>query len=481
MNNISKTLLAGAVAATAFAASAQASLSGYFLEGYNFRHQLNAAFAPENNFIAISPLGNTNLGLESNVGLSTFLYKLPDGRLTTFMNSSVGDNEFLDKLSQTNKVNLLLNTNILSFGFRGLGGYNTVGMMVRANGAVTMPKDLFAFMKLGQTTANTRYDFKDIRVRANAYGELALGHQHNITPNLSIGAKAKVLVGLADVDAHVNRMDVTLGQEKWAVNAQGDLNIAGGPNLTVPSNRESGKELENPKKANEIDFKGIKYNGFGIGGLGFAVDLGAAYKLESSLGDLTVSAAINDLGFIKWKNNHRATTSDMTWSFDGFKDVAISSDQPGYEENKLDKQIDNLVDDLEECINFNLVDGTTDRKEMLAATMHVGAEYALPFYKGLTAGLLLSQRAGGAFGWTEGRLFANLKPCSWFDCSVNYGMGTLGESLGWMVNFHPRGITFFVGSDHQVLKVNPIGIPINHANANLTFGFNINFGAKAKR
>lgn len=481
MNSITKSMLAGALALTSFASSAQASLSGYFLEGYNFRHQLNAAFAPENNFIAVSPLGNLNVGLESNVGLSTFVYKLPDGRLTTFMNSSVDENEFLNKLSRHNKVNLQVNTNILAFGFRGLGGYNTVGVSLRANGGATMPKDLFAFMKLGQTTANTRYDFKDIRVRANAYGELAIGHQHNINSRLSIGAKAKLLVGFADVDAHVNRMDVTLGQEKWAVSAEGNLNIAGGPNLVVPTNKESGKELDDPKKANQIDFKGIKYNNFGIGGMGVAFDLGAAYKMSSFVGDLTLSAAINDFGFIKWANNHRATTSDMTWSFDGFKDVALNSDQPGYEENKLDKQIENLTNDLEECINFNLLPGTSERKEMLAATMHLGAEYNLPFLKGLTAGFLFSQRAGGAFGWTEGRLSANLKPCTWFDCSVNYGMGTLGESLGWMVNFHPRGITFFLGTDHQVLKVNPQGLPINHANASLTFGVNVTFGAKTQR
>ena len=67
-------MVAGVIAAGAFVGSAQeASRSGYFLEGYNFRHQLNPAFAPENNYVAIPVLGNLGVGLSSNVGVNTFI------------------------------------------------------------------------------------------------------------------------------------------------------------------------------------------------------------------------------------------------------------------------------------------------------------------------------------------------------------------------------------------------------------------------
>lgn len=59
MKSIRQYMVAGVIAAGAFIGSAQeASRSGYFLEGYNFRHQLNPAFAPENNYVAIPVLGN---------------------------------------------------------------------------------------------------------------------------------------------------------------------------------------------------------------------------------------------------------------------------------------------------------------------------------------------------------------------------------------------------------------------------------------
>ena len=88
-------ILAGALAAGSILASAQeASRSGYFLEGYNFRHMLNPAFAPENNYVSMPVLANLGVGVNSNLGVNTFLYKLPNGQLTTFMNSSVGQTNF---------------------------------------------------------------------------------------------------------------------------------------------------------------------------------------------------------------------------------------------------------------------------------------------------------------------------------------------------------------------------------------------------
>ncbi len=105
MDNINKYIFAAAIAFGAFGLNAQeASRSGYFLEGYNFRHQLNPAFAPEQNYVSVPALGNFGVGLMSNVGVNTFLYKMPNGDLTTFMNSTVGADEFIGKLKNNNKI-----------------------------------------------------------------------------------------------------------------------------------------------------------------------------------------------------------------------------------------------------------------------------------------------------------------------------------------------------------------------------------------
>ena len=215
----------------------------------------------------------------------------------------------------------------------------------------------------------------------------------------------------------------------------------------------------------------------GPNGFGMAFDLGATYDMSRFVDGLTLSAALTDLGWIGWNNNIKARTPETTWEFDGFKDVALMEDQePEYK--NLEDQLDDMWDGLEDCTNFERVDGKGSNTTALAATLSIGAEYKMPFYKNLTGGFLFTQRFAGCFSWTEGRFYANVKPTKWFDASINYGASTYGSSFGWMINFHPCGFNFFIGSDHQLFKVTPQFVPVGHASAQLTLGMNITFGAR---
>lgn len=458
----------------------EASRSGYFLEGYNFRHQLNPAFAPEQNYFSIPALGNLGIGAMSNVGVNTFLYKLPNGDLTTFMNSTVGADEFIGKLKNNNKITADINLTLLSGGFRGFKGYNTVTLSVRSDIGANLPKDLLRFMKLGQDGPDTRYDFSNLRVKANAYAEIALGHQHKINNELNVGGKIKFLLGVGNVDANIKNMSIGMGYDKWEVEAQGELNIAAGSGLRVPTNYESGKNLDKPSEYDQIDYDGINYDNFGLSGFGMAFDLGATYDMHHFVEGLTLSAALLDLGFINWKHNVYAATPATQWSFDGFHDIALDEDQPDFDDNKLDQQLDDMWDGLKDCANFERKSQNGSRTSALAATLSLGAEYRMPFYNKLTGGFLFTQRFAGCFSWSEGRFSANYKPTRWFDMSVNYGASSFGSSFGWMLNFHPSGYTFFIGSDHQIFKITKgIPLPVGKTSMNLNIGMSITFGKKA--
>ena len=230
---------------------------------------------------------------------------------------------------------------------------------------------------------------------------------------------------------------------------------------------------ERPEQVGQVYWDGIDYDKFSPSGIGMALDLGAVW--HTPVPGLTVSGSVLDLGFMSWKNNHKLETPDTEWTFDGFDNIALDKDSPNYSENKLDQQFSNMFDDLTDCINFHTTDKTTSRSEALAATIHLAAEYEMPFYKKLTGGVLFTQRINGAYSWTEGRLSANYKPAKWFDCTVNFGQSTFASSLGWMVNFHPRGFNFFVGSDHQFFKITPQVLPVGRANMDLTLGMNVTF------
>ena len=362
-------MAAATVAMAAFTATAQEALrSAYFLPGYNFRHELNPALAPERGYFALPALGGINVGLNSNIGLSTFLYPIGGGKLTTFMSPTVGTDQFLDKLKDRNHFTQSFGVNILSLGFRGFGGYNTLGISVRQTASVVIPKDMFAFMKRGMTGASTHYNFKDLGVNGNVIGEIALGHSRRITKDLRVGAKVKVLLGGANVNAKISDMDITLSDQIWQIRAQGEMSVAAGKGLRVPTKYELGKEPASSPDANMVEWGDIDYDSFGLSGFGLGFDFGATYQL---LPELELSAAVLDLGMMTWNNVVKAQTPATTWSFEGFKDIAVDSSDPNYEENKLGNQFENIGDDLEDCTNFRRTETGAKRTSAIFLRMFI--------------------------------------------------------------------------------------------------------------
>lgn len=469
-------MIAAAMVATAFGASAQeASRTGYFTEGYTFRHELNPAFGGEYNYVSIPALGNLNVSLMSNVGVNTFLYKLPDGRLTTFMSPSVDAQTFLKKIHNSNKANMNLNEVLLSGGWKAWGGFNTVTISARADAGVNLPKDLLRFMKLGQVGEATDYSFKNLRVDASAMAEVALGHSRQILPELRVGAKLNLLFGVANASARIDRMDIHMGTDSWQVSAQGSMNLAAGSGLYVPTKAEAGKHYDTPDMADLVEWGDIDYSFKGLSGFGMTLDLGATYDMSRFVDGLEVSAAILDLGFMSWSNNIKGRTADTQWSFDGFHNVALDSDQPDYDDKKLGQQFDDMWDDLQDCVNMHRVEGKGSRVTAPAATITLGANYKMPFYKKLTGGFLFTQHCHSTFSWTEGRFTATVAPVKCFNAAISYAASTYGSSFGWLINVRPRGINFFLGSDHQFFRITPQVIPVGKSSANFTLGLSATF------
>ena len=469
--SISRNIAAAALMLTCgITANAQELKSGYFMEGYTYRHMSNPALEVEKNYIAIPAIGNINAGTQGNVGLATFLY--PKGNeLTTFMNSSVDADEFLGKLKKNNRINANVDLTILSAGFKGFGGYNTIDLSVRSHTSIRLPKGLFEFMKLGMQGDNSTYVMDDLGVSSSNYAQLAFGHSRDINEKLRVGAKAKLLFGLAHASVKMTDMRVDLHEDAWRVRANGEMNVAL-KGLTLPTKGETGSEVNKDSEKDLVDWGEIDHDGFGLSGFGVAFDLGAVYKINE---DWTVSASLLDLGFISWSNNTKAVTSNKPWEFKGFHNIAVDSELGDDDPNSLDSQLDNLGKDLEDYASFHRTEQNGSSTDMLGATLTLGAEYKLPVYNRLSFGLLSTTRIQGAYSWTEGRLSANISPVSWFDAGANVAVSTLGTSFGGIINFNPTGFNFFVGMDYVMSKVSKQYIPLNNMNMNVSLGMNIVF------
>ena len=86
------------------------------------------------------------------------------------------------------------------------------------------------------------------------------------------------------------------------------------------------------------------------------------------------------------------------------------------------------------------------RKQMLGATLNLGAEYTLPSYKKLSFGALSTTRFQGDYigndTWTEFRVSANWTPWKSLSIGANALTGTYGFGYGAIIRFN--GLHFAV-------------------------------------
>lgn len=459
MKHIKYIVAAIVTASSVLHAGAQAPKSSYFMEGTFHNYQTNPAMGAERNFISFPALGGLGFTVNGNTGLTNFLYPHGNNELVTFMHGSVDADDFLKDIPSATKFGINLNMNLLGFGFRAWGGYNTFNVSLHSQTNIKIPKGMFEFMKRGFT--RDQYSFSNLNIHSMNYAAISIGHSREIIKNLRVGANLKYLVGLAYADFNLDKMNLTLHDDKWEAEALGTG--------TLSTFGEANWEVDHEGIIDDID---VDLNS--PSAMGFAVDLGATYDMKDIVDGLKFSASITDLGFIKWKHAIKATTSDRKVIFDGFQAIDVEDF-----ETSVEDQLDAIIDDAEEMVEL-CPDGEEAVKKStgLAATMYLGAEYEMPFYKPLSVGVLYSNRFGDATKWYDLRGFVTVSPTKWFEASVNYGVTSYGSSLGWMLNFHPAGFSMFLGSDFMITKVTPQFVPTTNMNANFTIGITIPFGRR---
>lgn len=464
---ICKFLLAVTMAAASEAVMAQGLNSAYFTDDYKYRHSLNPAYGNDQSYVSIPVLGNININTRGNFGYGDVVMDNPrygidsDKRTTTFMNPYISVGDALDGFSSgSNRIYGNVGLTVLSAGFKAFGGYNTIELNSKTSFGVSLPYDLFAFAK---NTGNERYDIGDLNASAQSYVELAFGHSRDITDKLRLGAKFKLLFGLARADVKFNDVTADLSaDDSWLLSGSAEANVSVKGFAFESKTKEYNSKPGTYDKVDDVDMDGIGLNGFGV-----AVDLGGVYKIDE---DWTVSTALLDIGFLSWSNNVTAKTGADQFEFSGFHDISVKDGIGGG--TSFDDQADSYGDQLADFVNLRDEGDTGGRTTGIGATLNLGVEYSLPSYRPMSFGFLSSTRIQGAYSWTEGRLSANWTPLKWLDGGVNFAVSSFTTSMGWVLNIHPKGYNFFIGMDHILGKQTKEGIPLS-SNASLALGMNI--------
>ncbi len=438
-------------------AQAQVSRTSYFMEGAPYRHLMNPAMSPARGYVSLPVLGNMNFGMDSNLGLTNFLfYDQTNDRLLTALHPDVTDRQFLDGLNDNNNLGMHLRTDLVSFGFWAGHGFVTADVSLRAQAGLNVPKDFFAFLKKGMANGSgTHYNINNFGLNASAFAEFALGYSYDIFDNLRVGGKVKALFGMAGASAHVDQMDINMSDKAWSIASDASFQFCTPLQIGLDTDPADGY----------ISGLTMADGGIQVGdllktpGKGVAFDLGVTY---SPFDFLTISTSLTDIGKIKWDANRTLRgVSQGSHSFEGIEGLSLDG-----ESQDIEDQLQSISDDLMNMIQFREAN-SGDFATKLHTTFNFGVEGRLLDNR-LSGGLLYTHRRLDFDGLDELTAVANVRLIKPVQLSASATLlSQYGSSFGLSLDLLN---VFYIAWEGILINYTPNYIPLDALNSSLQMG-----------
>ena len=429
------------------ASGAQALKGSYFLDSSINRHELNPAFAPRAGYFQLLGIGNAGAGIMTNIDMPSLLYP-KDGKLLTFLHPDVSMKQFNSAFPKNPHFDGEFASTLLGFGFYTRNkAYWTFDLDMKGTLDTDLPGDLFRFLKNGTGETGGSYNIGNFNTYTTYGMQASLGYSRDIMKGLRVGMKARLVAPVMYSGLNLENVRLTTSEDKWEILTEGYANVA------AMGVKVSTSQDQNVPEAT-FDMNQFR-NGGVIAGLGCSFDLGFEYVLEvgSIFDGLSVSAAVTDLGMVRYKPGAVSSYSSkgkVEWS--GLRDVSI--------EGELD--LGSLVSDFIEDAQNGLLNLSEEdmKKGLVKSTMprvHVGAE--LPFLRRkMSVGLLYSMRKSHSYARKELTLSYNLTPCKWFALGLNYSFLNTAKTMGFILELTPRvGPALYFGCDYLPVEFARIG------------------------
>lgn len=397
------------------------SRTSYFMEGSYFRNDLNPALAPTRGYLALPGMSGVGMNLSTNfLSVDNFFYQR-DGQTVTALHSAVTADDFLGKLPTEGKLALDTKVNILGVGFYSKKTFWTFGINANVNADASLPMDMFRVLK---TLGNGSYDLGNTAIEANAYLDAYLGTSFRVHKNVSIGIKAKFLMGIATLDGQFSELKANVGTEAITATMNGTWRADG---VLIDNSAVVGGEQ---MPFNEIICTDPSYIMSNINNFGGAIDVGTEVRLLNN--HLKISAAITDLGFIKWSGKTQVGGT-MTGDF-GFTGINLESN-----ETKFDTSFEMLATDAREYRDYT---------SMLNFSVNAGVEYNF-LRNHIAIGLMSHTKFCRTMTYSELTASVNFRPTNWLSATVSHTFLNHNRPgvFGFALNIHPRVINIYAGVD----------------------------------
>lgn len=326
---------------------------------------LNAAFFPTQSNIYLQ-LPSTGIQFGMPVAVGDFVSYDPEQQITI-----VDINRLVDTLSETNQIRLGADVNLLGLGFKLGHTFFTVNTRLNNNINIGLPISALNAVLNGNVDANgnpvTELHVVDgDLINAQSYLEASAGIGHYFKAiNLTVGIRAKVLYGIANIQSSNTRAVLETADDYNALNAR----------LYYELQASAFAPFDTSAKMFILDSMFVNPN------MGTAFDIGAKFEL----GPFSFSASINDISTgIHWKNNGYTLVpknGETTISYDGFSINSIV-DEGALNTDSLGAYFSEQIDELTELS----INDTCNYWYGIPTKFNLGASVSLA--KMLRAGLL---------------------------------------------------------------------------------------------
>ena len=431
MNKIlKKSFIALLLFAGSAVAMAQQVNTLYFMSNVEERSTYNPAFQPSNGFwidIPILPNFRADVG-NNSLRFNDLIYnKNINGVDSTisFLHPMADRDNFYDKLEKNTRFEFGMTINIINLGFRfAKKNYLTFGINQKIETSTTLPRDLFRLALYGtDILQGSSFNMSDLGIDASVYTEFSVGYSRKLTDRLFVGGKLKYLMGQANFSTDIDRLYLVAGTDAWSLSGSKGAIRTSAPNTTIPIKPDGKVDVDNIKFDDNFKWYDLVFTS--NWGLGF--DLGATYQL---LPQLQLSAAITDIGFIRWRENTTISHIDANYTFEGLTDYKI--------DDKMSDRWDNIKDTLKNAISNDA--NNHHYTTRLSSRLNLGAEYSI-WKNRMGFGLLSSTLFAPACTTTGLTASANFRPINQFSATLSYsvddafiqtvGLGLQARILPW--------------------------------------------------
>lgn len=445
------------------------------------RHMLNPALRPSNSFyLGLPALTGINININNNfINFSDVFFKGGIGdSVLSILHPSYDINKFVAKIKENNSIEPQGLVQLFGLGFNaGKDLYIFLDINERIEGNISLPGDILKLSLLGnEQFVGGRMDLGNLRGDLRYYREIGLGFSKNFTPKLRIGVKGKLLLGMAAMSIDNNSLGISVS-DNYTHNLDADLTVNLSAPLTVKLKQDNTIDDvifddERFEEASQvIDYMLDTRN------LGLGIDIGAEYEISEKL---KVSAAVTDLGYIKWTRDLTNLRAQSQFEFSGIDLLDVYEGEITMEEYGED-----LLDSLKN--SFTVTQAAKEFSTRLPVGITFGGSYNLS--KNFSLGVVSYTRLIGAQVREALTLSTNINlgnalSTTFAYTAANHRYDNLGAGLAFRLGCFQL---YFIADripvtwNKIIVDNDTFPLPESWNTVHLRLGMNIAFGNKIKQ